>query len=280
MNDLMPVGEADYTDADFQRVQQIAREQAGIHLPITKKALVYSRVSRRLRELNHASFHAYLDFVTTPAGQSEMQKLICALTTNVTSFFREKNHFEHLETVVMPQLAAKVRTGKRGRLWSAACSTGQEPWSIAMSVMTAFPDATSHDLRILATDINTDVVAQAAEGVYSAEETEGIPSGKKSQFMEPSGDGDYRFNGPIRRLPAFRALNLNASWPIRGSFTAIFCRNVVIYFDDDTRERLWQRLAEKLEPDGFLYVGHSERVSCANQCGLIQVAPTIYRKGL
>ncbi|GAA4486157.1 CheR family methyltransferase [Gluconacetobacter asukensis] len=278
MKDLMPASESEYTDADFQRVRQIAREQAGIHLPTTKKALVYSRVSRRVRERGQGSFHAYLDFVTSSAGEGEMQNLIFALTTNVTSFFREKNHFDHLESVVIPHLAPQVRAGRRGRVWSAACSTGQEPWSIAMSVMTAFPDAVSHDFRILATDINANVVAQATEGAYNAEEVEAIPAGRKSQFMEPSDDGDYRFAGPIRRLPAFRVLNLNASWPIQGFFSAIFCRNVVIYFDDATRERLWQRLADKLEPGGFLYVGHSERVSCASACGLIQVAPTIYRK--
>ncbi len=278
MTDQLPVSESEYTDADFQKVRQIAREQAGIHLPATKKALVYSRVSRRVRELNQSSFQAYLSFVTTAAGQNEMQNLICALTTNVTSFFRERNHFDHLESVVIPQMITKVRAGKRGRLWSAACSTGQEPWSIAMSVMTAFPDAASHDFRVLATDINANVVAQATEGTYNADEVEGIPPARKSQFMEPAGNGNYRFDGPIRRLPAFRVLNLNASWPIQGSFSAIFCRNVVIYFDDATREHLWQRLADKLEPNGFLYVGHSERVSCASQCGLIQVAPTIYRK--
>lgn len=278
MSGLMPVGESDYTDTDFQRVQRIAQAQAGIHLPVTKRALVYSRVSRRVRELGHASFRTYLDFVQAPGGEGEMDKLVYALTTNVTSFFREKKHFEHLETVVVPRLAANIAAGGRGRVWSAACSTGQEPWSIAMSIMTAFPDAAAHDMRILATDINADVVARAAGGVYPDEETEGIPAARKAQFMESCGDGDYRFAGPIGRLPAFRVLNLNASWPIRGTFSAIFCRNVVIYFDEATRERLWQRLSDRLEPGGFLYVGHSERVSCATQCGLTQVAPTIYEK--
>ncbi|MFS3136023.1 CheR family methyltransferase [Gluconacetobacter sacchari] len=274
----MTVSESEYTDADFQKVRQIAREKAGIHLPATKKALVYSRVSRRVRELDLGSFQAYLSFVTSPAGEDEMQNLIFALTTNVTSFFREKSHFDHLESIVVPQMISRVRAGKRGRIWSAACSTGPEPWSIAMSVMTAFPDAATHDFRILATDINAHVVARATEGVYGAEDVEGIPTAWKAQFMERTPSGDYRFTGPIRRLPAFRVLNLNASWPIQGSFSAIFCRNVVIYFDDSTREHLWQRLADKLDPGGFLYVGHSERVSCANQCGLTQVAPTIYRK--
>ncbi|MBO1324775.1 chemotaxis protein [Acetobacter sp. TBRC 12305] len=274
----MSSNEAEYTDADFETVRRIAQDEAGIHLPESKKTLVYSRVSRRLRELGYTSFQAYLDFVRMPGARDEMEKLICALTTNVTHFFREKKHFEHLQTVVVPHLAAKVRAGGRARLWSAACSTGQEPWSMAMSVMTAFPDAPSHDVRILATDINSEVVARAASGTYPEAETEGIPQPCKAQYMVPDPFGDMCFSGPICQLPAFKVLNLNAAWPIKGTFSAIFCRNVVIYFDEATRERLWQRLAEKLEPGGFLYVGHSERVTFVDRCGLQQIAPTIYRK--
>ena len=278
MNNMRLAREPDFTDADFQRVRRIAHEEAGIHFPESKSTLVYSRVSRRVREMGHTSFRSYLDYVQSPAGRGEMENLICALTTNVTNFFREKNHFTHLEEVVVPNIAATVRAGGRGRLWSAACSTGQEPWSMAMSVMSVFPDAANHDVRVLATDINGQVVAQAANGIYTEEETEAIPAGKKSQFMTPCGQGNLRFSGNICRLPAFRVLNLNANWPIKGTFSAIFCRNVVIYFDEETRENLWRRLADRLDPGGFLYVGHSERVVSRSQCGLEQVAPTIYRK--
>ncbi|MGE4521168.1 MAG: protein-glutamate O-methyltransferase CheR [Acetobacter sp.] len=278
MKSVMPGAEAEYTDNDFQRVRGIAFEEAGISLPVSKKTLVYSRLSRRLRELGYHSFHAYLDFVKTPAGQAEMEKLICALTTNVTSFFREKKHFEHLEAEVLPHLARTARSGGRVRLWSAACSTGQEPWSMAMSVMSVIPDAPSYDIRLLATDINSEVVEQAASGTYPASETDGISAENRKKYMEPCGDGKLRFAGPICKLPAFRVLNLNAEWPIKGTFSAIFCRNVVIYFDDETREKLWRRLADRLEPGGFLYVGHSERVATTIQCRLEQVAPTIYRK--
>ncbi|MFT8585421.1 CheR family methyltransferase [Acetobacter papayae] len=278
MKSLMPGAETDYTDADFQRVRGIAFEEAGISLPDSKKTLVYSRLSRRLRELGYGSFQSYLDFVKTSAGKPEMEKLICALTTNVTSFFREKKHFEHLEAEVLPRLARTARSGGRVRLWSAACSTGPEPWSMAMSVMSVIPDAASHDVRLLATDINSEVVAQAASGTYPPSETDGISAENRKKFMEPCGDGNLRFTGPICQLPAFRVLNLNAEWPIKGTFSAIFCRNVVIYFDDETREKLWRRLADRLEPGGFLYVGHSERVATTTQCRLEQVAPTIYRK--
>lgn len=275
----MAITDPEYTDADFQRVRGIAKDVAGIFLPESKRTLVYSRVARRVRENAKASFRDYLDFVQGPAGQVELEKLICALTTNVTSFFREKNHFTHLEEEVMPVLSSRARAGGRVRLWSAACSTGPEPWSMAMSIMSVFPEAPTYDVRILATDINSNVVAQAASGLYPEAETEGISLDMRNRFMEPAGQGQLRFAGPICGLPAFRVLNLNAEWPMKGLFSAILCRNVVIYFDEVTRERLWRRLADKLEPGGFLYVGHSERVVSLRECGLEQVAPTIYRKG-
>ncbi|NVN05677.1 chemotaxis protein [Asaia spathodeae] len=277
MTNSITLSAPDYTDADFQLLQSIARTQAGICLPATKKALVYSRVSRRVREMQLSSFREYLAFTTSPAGTVEMEKLICALTTNVTGFFREVNHFDHLRTVVMPDLAPALRKGKRGRIWSAACSTGQEPWSIAMTVAGSFPEIGNYDFRILATDINSDVVARAASATYAPDELEGIPEKDKTSFLKLY-DGAYRFSETLQRLPAFKVLNLNAAWPFQGSFSVIFCRNVVIYFDDETREALWKRLAERIEPGGFLYVGHSERVANAKQCGLVSIAPTIYQK--
>lgn len=267
----------EYTDADFRWLQAIAQEQAGICLPDTKKALVYARVSRRARELQMGSFDTYLRFATSPAGTPELEKLICALTTNVTSFFRERNHFDHLRNEVMPSLIPMLRQGKKIRMWSAACSTGQEPWSIAMTTLGSFKDIGSFDFRILATDINSEVVARAEEGVYSSEELDGIPERERSLYLQDQG-GSASMSASLRALPSFKVLNLNAVWPFRGSFSVIFCRNVVIYFDDATREALWARLAERLEPGGFLYVGHSERVANASHCGLINIAPTIYKK--
>lgn len=276
--DTRSTADPEYTDADFQMVRRIAKHEAGIFIPESKSTLVYSRVSRRVRESGMPSFHAYLSFAQSPAGRAEMEKLICALTTNVTSFFRERPHFVHMEQNVMPGLESRLRSGGRGRIWSAACSTGQEPWSIAMSVMSSFPEAASYDMRILATDINSNVVAQASVGTYIESETDGISTAQKNQFMRPDDRGNLSFYGNIRTLPAFKVLNLNAEWPMRGQFSVIFCRNVVIYFDEPTRERLWGRLADKLERGGFLYVGHSEKVANPRQCGLEQVAPTIYRK--
>ncbi|MBR2124179.1 MAG: chemotaxis protein [Acetobacter sp.] len=275
----MLVDDPDYTEADFQRVCKIAKDVAGISMPESKKTLVYSRVSRRVRENGYNNFRNYLNFVESPDGQAELEKLICVLTTNVTSFFREREHFTHLEKVVIPSVRERARAGERIRFWSAACSTGPEPWSMAMSVMTVFPEAAMHDVRILATDINSEVVAQAASGTYREEEIEGIPNEMRMQFMEPVGQDSLRFTGSICKLPAFRVLNLNLEgWPIKVLFSAIFCRNVVIYFDEPTREHLWRRLSARLEPGGFLYVGHSERVVSLRECGLEQIAPTTYKK--
>lgn len=270
--------EENFTTADFEVVRRIAHEKAGIYFPESRSTLVFSRLSRLVRESGLVSFSAYLDFVQSPAGLVAMDEMICALTTNVTGFFREGKHFVHLEEEVLPRLAEGVRQGRRGRIWSAACSTGQEPWSIAMSVLSVFPEAPQHDVRILATDINSQVVAQARAGVYPDEETSAISAAQKARFMRTEGAASVQFAGPITRLPVFKVLNLNAEWPMRGLFDAIFCRNVVIYFDEQTRNRLWQRLADKLEYGGFLYIGHSEKIACARQCGLEQVLPTIYEK--
>nr|WP_242401150.1 CheR family methyltransferase [Acetobacter okinawensis] len=180
MVDTRSTADPEYTDADFQMVRRIAKQEAGIFIPDSKSTLVYSRVSRRVRESGMESFHAYLNFVQSPPGRAEMEKLVCALTTNVTSFFRERPHFVHMEQHVLPELAARLRSGGRGRIWSAACSTGPEPWSIAMSVLSVLPEAASYDMRILATDINSDVVAQAAKGTYVASETDGISSAQKA----------------------------------------------------------------------------------------------------
>lgn len=272
------VGDFSYSEHDFERVRTIALREAGISLPVSKRSLVFSRVSRRIRATGKESFGTYLDFVSSPDGMEEMQELICVLTTNVTQFFREKSHFEHLETHVAPQMSRTLRSGGRCRMWSAACSTGQEAWSMAMSVVDKISDAPWLDMKILATDINHSVVNFGQAGQYLAEEVQTVPDHMRRKFMEPNGVGGFRMSGEIRRLPVFKSLNLNRVWPFHGSFDVIFCRNVVIYFDDETRNALWKRLAGRLVPGGFLYVGHSERVENMRDCGLEAVAPTIYVK--
>ncbi|MCT6813907.1 CheR family methyltransferase, partial [Bombella apis] len=209
MMNMEPQGGFSYSEADFRRVQEIARQEAGISLPISKRSLVFSRVSRRIRATGRASFRDYLDYVSMREGQEELKELICVLTTNVTQFFREKSHFEHLETHVLPQLGQKLRAGGRGRFWSAACSTGQEPWSMAMSIMAELPDALRMDLKILATDINHAVVETGRIGQYPGEEVQSVPQRWRDAYMEPVEMAQFSMVREIRRLVTFRQLNLN-----------------------------------------------------------------------
>jgi chemotaxis protein methyltransferase CheR len=186
--------------------------------------------------------------------------MIAALTTNVTRFFREPHHFDHLKSRLIAPRAGELRAGKRLRIWSAGCSSGQEPYSIALSILSLMPDARSFDVRILATDINQHVLQTAERAVYSAEETNSVPPELLRAWTESAGGGALRLDEAPRGLVTFRPLNLIGAWPMSGPFDAIFCRNVVIYFDEKTQMRLLNRMTSLLQPGGYLYLGHSERL--------------------
>ena len=253
-------GEFALSRDDFQRISAMIYADAGIYLNEDKAALVYSRLAKRLRALRMQAFRDYCDLVASPAGQSEREEMLTALTTNVTRFFRESHHFDHLRTRILPPLARAPRSA-RVRLWSAACSTGQEPYSIAFTLLSAWPEAASHDVKILATDIDRAVLATAAEAVYAEPLLEGVSVDVRRKFFEPAGGDRFRVVEPVRRLITFRQLNLIESWPMSGPFQAIFCRNVVIYFDEATQQGVWEKFVPRLAPDGALYIGHSERVT-------------------
>lgn len=262
-HDALVEGEFPFTRDDFRRIAALLHAMAGITLVESKATLVYSRVAKRLRALRLTSFSDYCDLVAGDQGLEERQAMLAALTTNVTRFFREPHHFEHLRTRVLEPLADAVRAGRRLRIWSAGCSSGQEPYSIAMTVLDVLPDAPRLDVRILATDIDPNVVATAREAVYAEELIEPIPAPQRSRWLERRPDGDWAVNSAARSLVTARELNLMEPWPMKGPFDAIFCRNVVIYFDEPTQERMWNRFAPLLSPGGRLYVGHSERVAFA-----------------
>ena len=262
--DAFSPGEYRFTPEDFARIAAYLYEDSGIYLPESKVALVYSRLAKRLRALGLESFHQYCALVGDsgdPKGAQERRQMLAALTTNVTRFFREPHHFDSLANEVLPGLIARARAGGRVRLWSAGCSSGQEPYSMALVLLSLFPDAAEHDVRILASDIDPIMVGQAREGRYSDEAIGAIPQ-EMRRHLERDGR-DWRMGEPLRRLIAFRELNLMNAWPMKGRFQVIFCRNVAIYFDDPTQQRLWDRFAEVLEPEGRLYIGHSERVTSA-----------------
>ncbi len=253
-------GEFLFTDEDFRKIAQILHSHAGIALAEGKAALVYSRLAKRLRSLGLRSFREYCALVEGNQGVDERQAMMAALTTNVTRYFREPHHFDHLREVIMPKLAERARRGGRVRLWSAACSNGQEPYSMAITVLQALPEAANLDVKILATDIDPNMVAEGKAGIYREEAVSPVPLDLRRKWFKKATAG-WEVADELRELVAFRELNLIGDWPMRGKFDAIFCRNVVIYFDEPTQERIWSRFAPILEPGGALYIGHSERVT-------------------
>lgn len=274
----MVEGEFAFTEADFRRISAMVHGDAGIHLPEAKATLVYSRLAKRLRALGLTSFKDYCALVAASDGLDERQKMLAALTTNVTRFFREPHHFDHLRDKVLPPLLDAVRRGGRLRIWSAACSSGQEPFSIAMTVLSLMPDAADRDVKILATDIDPNMVAEGRAGAYAPHLLEGIPADYRKRWTVPAGGGSVRMADELRELVTFNELNLIGDWPMKGKFDAIFCRNVAIYFEDDTQARLWSRFAPLLNPNGTLYIGHSERIQGPASAAFRPDGVTTYRK--
>jgi chemotaxis protein methyltransferase CheR len=258
---VLVTGEFAFSVADFRAIAELAKAEAGIDLAESKATLVYSRLAKRLRSLGLAAFAEYCS--TVRSNDIERGNMIAALTTNVTRFFREPHHFEHLRKNILEPHAARIRKGGRLRLWSSACSSGEEPYSIALTVLSVFPNAAELDIRILATDLNPNVVAHGKLGQYRKEDLADVPQALRVKWLEavPGESDSLRLCDEARALVAFRELNLMGTWPFKGPFDAIFCRNVAIYFDHDTQGVIWRRLSNLLVDDGALYIGHSERVS-------------------
>ena len=252
-------GEFQFTADDFRTIAATLHAAAGIALPESKATLVYSRLAKRLRALGLESFREYCKLVTGAEGLDERQQMIVALTTNVTRFFREPHHFEHLKEKVLPPLLAAAKRGGSVRIWSAACSNGQEPYSIALTILSLMPDAPNYDVKILATDIDTQMLAEARAGVYSSQIVAAVPGDLRARWFEREGE-NLRVAEPVRQLVTFNELNLIGDWPMRRQFQAIFCRNVVIYFEEETQSKVFSRFLPLMSPDARLYIGHSERV--------------------
>jgi len=275
---ILVTGEFAFSAADFQAIAELAKAEAGIDLSESKATLVYSRLAKRIRTLGYASFAEYCAVVAV--NDQERGNMIAALTTNVTRFFREPHHFEYLRKKILEPRAEQIRKGARLRLWSSACSTGEEPYSMALTVLSVFPNAQDLDIRILATDLNPNVVALGKSAEYRKDGIADIPHALKVKWIEgvPGDAGTVRIADAARALVAFRELNLMGSWPFKGPFDAIFCRNVAIYFDHETQGVIWKRLAHLLADNGALYIGHSERVSGAALNVLSTDGVTSYRK--
>ena len=269
-------GEFLFTEDDFKKIANILHSHAGTALAEGKAALVYSRLAKRLRTLGLRSFREYCSLVEGQQGVDERQAMMAALTTNVTRFFREPHHFDHLREVLMPKLAERARRGGRVRLWSAACSNGQEPYSMAITVLAALPEAASLDVKILATDIDPNMIAEGRAGIYREDAVAPVPLELRRKWFRKAPGSGWEVAPDLRELVAFRELNLIGDWPMKGRFDAIFCRNVMIYFDRPTQEELVRRLAERLVPGGYLLVGHSESLTGIHH-RLKMVKPAIYQ---
>lgn len=259
-NTLLPDGAPPLGDSEFAAIARIMMSEARISLPPTKKVLVHSRLSRRLRDNRLTSFKDYIAFAES--NPEELRILVTALTTNHTHFFRENHHFDHLRDVLLPKLKSDPSRAPV-RMWSAGCSSGEEVYTLAMTLLGTERNQAewmrNRDVRLLATDISEPVVNAAAEGFYAAGGVEGVPEAYRKAWMVPEGSG-YRMAEAARALVTARVLNLFGEWPMRQRYDAIFCRNVMIYFDDTAKAELEARLVDMLKPGAFLYIGHSERL--------------------
>lgn len=245
------------SDAQFECFRDLAKTHAGISLPGHKRNMVYRRVSKRLAALGLKGFDAYRNLLSGPDADAEFQHFINVLTTNKTEFFRENHHFEHLASAI---LKPDRQGGRRLRVWSAGCSSGQEPYSIAMTLVESLADLPRWDAKILATDIDTEMIEFGRRGIYSDAEMLSIPTKLRQKFVEalPGETGRGRMPDSLRSLITFNRLNLHGPWPMKGKFDVIFCRNVIIYFDTPDQCRLFDRFADLLCDGGYVYIGHSE----------------------
>lgn len=271
-----------FTRGHFDQIAALLQQLTGITLASHKVEMVYSRLARRLRDLNLPDFDAYCAFLSSQQGENEIGLLVNALTTNLTRFYREPHHFEHLAKVVLPHVRecqAKVTTKPRLRIWSAGCSSGEEPYTIAMTVLSTLPEINRWDSRILATDIDTHMVETARRGIYAADNATAIPSAIRDRHTSVQQQGSrtmLAMSDGLRRLITFKPLNLLEDWPMRGPFDAIFCRNVLIYFDRHGRSQVIGKFHQLLAAGGHLYLGHSESLYGVSD-QFEQVGPTSYQ---
>ena len=264
-----------FNQNQFEKISRRVYDLCGIKLTSGKEELVKSRLAKRLQVLKLQGFDEYLRFIEKDATGKELAQMIDVLTTNKTSFFREEAHFDFLRQRIFPSLDRRER---RLRIWSAACSSGEEPYTIAMLLRESMPDIDHWNARILATDLSHRVLATARAAVYKKEIVDGIPPKFLSKYFTAlPNQNEWRVNDEVRRLVSFGNLNLMNKWPMRGLFDVIFCRNVMIYFDKPTQQNLVNRFAQLLRPGGHLFVGHAE--SLTGSAGTLSyVQPAVYVK--
>lgn len=283
--DSVPVGGVPMTDLEFGLFRDLIRRETGIALGEAKKVMVCARLGRRLRHHSLSSFQQYFDLVSrNDPTREELRELINCVTTNKTSFFREASHFDFLRQTILPAIRERAAQGggssRSIRIWSAPCSTGEEAYSIAITVSEALGTTANWDVKILGSDLDTNVLARAAAGTYPYESIAHLPASLTRQYFlkgKGASNGLVAVKPSLRRLVHLRHINLIAPpWPIRGLFDVIFCRNLLIYFDRQTQDSLIRRLVKQLKPDGYLIVGQSEYLHWMRDV-VEPVVGTIYR---
>jgi len=272
--------EFDFNDTDFQMLRRLVRELSGISLGDCKREMIYSRLTRRLRHHGLDSFADYRALLCSETGHDELREFTNALTTNLTAFFRERHHFDYLRDHLLAARVADPRGSRRIRIGCAAASTGEEAWSVAMVVADAIPDWQRWDIRVLGTDLDTSVVSRAAEAVYKPDRLRMLDPQLVERHFTREGSGTslrFRVRPELQRMVEFRDLNLMRALPLRGPLDAIFCRNVIIYFDKDTQRDLFRRLAPLQRPGDLLFLGHSEGLFKVSTDWAL-VGRTVYRR--
>lgn len=268
-----------FNERDFRAIAQLVMDEVGITLPASKAMLVYSRFAPLIRKAGCTTFKRFIELMYNDAAV--MAQGIAALTTNHTFFYRESHHFEHFVSQVRAKLVTKAKSGAPVRIWCAGCSSGEEAWTIAMSFLG--PDRQQglellkKDVLLLASDIAPHALEKAIGATYPEKDIEAVPEPLRKAWVTTQ-NGVAKINPQVREFVRFRSLNLLKPWPMKGKFDIIFCRNVMIYFDNPTKERLVDRFADILLPEGVLYIGHSERVSGPALRKLEQTGPTLYER--
>lgn len=267
-------GKTELTLSEFEQIRKIVYDYCGINLHEGKQALVRGRLMKRLRKLQLSNFTDYLRYLDNDDSREEFSQFIDILTTNKTSFFRENSHFDFIEKEIIPEI------GNRSlKWWSAGCSSGEEPITMAMILKEGMKAKSHPPVKILATDLSREVVEFAKIGVYPKNKLKGIPNYLLKKYFKPSPDQKDHFivDEKVKNLIRYGRLNLLNRWPMKGPFHIIMCRNVMIYFDKETQRRLVERFYHLLEPGGYLFIGHSESVT-NKEIGLRTVLPAAYQK--
>jgi chemotaxis protein methyltransferase CheR len=266
--------------ATYDEIARLLYTRTGISLPTGNSSLVVSRLIKHLRQLGLSTFDAYLRHITQPDHFNDLNVMISALTTNTTRFYREPYHFDIFVEMLLPDLILRAKAGERIRLWSAGCSTGEEPYSLAATLMHHWPGLVDFDVRILATDISSPALATAQAARYARDRLEAVPAAIRALMLSETPKGEPMVTMPqaLRDLVTVRYLNFIDPWPTRGPFQAIFCRNVAIYMDDRVQLSVWSGLIDLLSAGGLLFVGHSERLPPSQSDRVTLIERTTFRR--